>query len=90
MNIRNDYCKRCGKKLIITEYEDRLVRALRKKGIKVQQQKCDGYKHIDIVILPYTYKINIEVDGSPHRRNRNQRKSDWLRDKFSKKKVLKL
>lgn len=89
MKQRNIVCPRCGKTLIITGYEDKLAEELRREGIQVQQQKCVEYnygmnKHIDIVIL--SHKLNIEVDGSLHRTNRKQRKSDFWRDKSSAKK----
>lgn len=84
MDSRTIYCKKCGKECIITEYEDELAEALRDEDIEVQQQKCDGFKHIDLVIL--SHKLNIEVDGDYHRTTRSQRRLDYLRDKHSERK----
>jgi len=42
----------------------RLGELLKKYGYKVEFEKYDGYKHIDIAIVKL--KVNIEVDGSHH------------------------
>ena len=51
----------------------KLAELLREKGWKVELEKFDGYKHIDIAIVKA--KVNIEVDGKHH-----HGKSQALRD----------
>jgi very-short-patch-repair endonuclease len=42
----------------------RLYFALKKRGVRAEMEKFDGYKHIDIAIPEA--KVNIEVDGRQH------------------------
>ena len=42
----------------------KLGKLLEKYGYKVEYEKYDGYKHIDIALVKY--KVNIEVDGKQH------------------------
>ncbi len=55
----------------------RLAAALRKRGVKLNTEKWDGYKHIDIAIPDA--KVNIEVDGSHHNLNSKQALADLKR-----------
>lgn len=52
----------------------KLSNELVKLGYKAELEKWDGYKHIDIAIVPA--KTNIEIDGSYH----NYRANTALRD----------
>lgn len=52
----------------------KLAAELSKLGYKAELEKWDGYKHIDIAIVPA--KTNIEIDGSYH----NYRANAALRD----------
>ena len=52
----------------------KLSSELIKLGYKAELEKWDGYKHIDIAIVPA--KTNIEIDGSYH----NYRANTALRD----------
>lgn len=52
----------------------KLCSELIKLGYKAELEKWDGYKHIDIAIVPA--KTNIEIDGSHH----NYRANTALRD----------
>lgn len=78
--MRSIICRDCGKKCPISEQEDILANELRDMGIKVSQQKCDGHKHIDLVIL--SHRLNIEVDGGYHQTIKGRR-SDYQRDNHS-------
>jgi very-short-patch-repair endonuclease len=74
-------CKWCDKELIITEQEQKLADALRKRGVGCVQQFCDGKKHIDITIIQA--QIDIEVDGLDHFIDANQIDSDIRRGTWS-------
>jgi very-short-patch-repair endonuclease len=54
---------------------------LRKKGIKAQLEKDDGFKTIDIAVV--NTKLNIEVDGSHHNTQHNQALADLQRTFYS-------
>ncbi|MBN1501954.1 DUF559 domain-containing protein [Candidatus Woesearchaeota archaeon] len=54
------------------------------RGVPVQLEKWDGFKHIDIAITES--KVNIEVDGQQHNFNTKQALSDLKRTYFSFKK----
>ncbi len=57
-----------------TSEAKKLSNELIKLGYKAELEKWDGYKHIDIAIVPA--KTNIEIDGSYH----NYRANTALRD----------
>jgi len=57
-----------------TSEAKKLSNELVKLGYKAELEKWDGYKHIDIAIVPA--KTNIEIDGSYH----NYRANTALRD----------
>ncbi len=50
---------------------------LNELGWKVEYEKWDGYKHIDIAIVDA--KVNLEVDGSQHNLDVNQALADLQR-----------
>jgi len=82
-------CRTCQKKLdeILkrsTPYAVGLYYQLKNKGIPVELEKFDGYKHIDIAI-PQA-KINIEVDGKHHNTDPEQAMTDLKRTYYSFKK----
>ena len=54
---------------------------LRQYGWKVELEKYDGYKHIDIAIVEC--KVNIEVDGLQHGYSRKQALADLERTYYS-------
>jgi very-short-patch-repair endonuclease len=56
--------KSTNKKPEPTPEARRLGELLKKYGYKVEYEKYDGYKHIDIAIV--NKKVNIEVDGGQH------------------------
>jgi very-short-patch-repair endonuclease len=64
-----------------TKQENDLAKALKKRGIELEQQHNDNHKHVDI----YISKCNlyIEVDGLPHQTKTQQIISDLWRDHFS-------
>lgn len=61
-----------------------LGRLLRDYGWKVELEKWDGHKHIDIAITEV--KVNIEVDGRQHNLSQNQALADLERTYYSFKK----
>jgi very-short-patch-repair endonuclease len=50
---------------------------LKKKGIRAELEKCDGFKTIDIAITEA--RLNIEVDGSHHNTKHDQALADLKR-----------
>ncbi len=60
-----------------TPEADKLGRLLESCGWKVELEKWDGYKHIDIAITEV--KVNIEVDGSQHNLSKRQALADIQR-----------
>ena len=60
-----------------------LADALKNKGLFVETEKFDGYKHIDIVIPKA--RLNIEVDGLQHFVDSKQIISDLNRSFYSNK-----
>ena len=62
----------------------KLGNLLKNMGWKVEFEKWDGYKHIDIAITEA--KFNIEVEGSQHNLNPNQAFRDQMRDYYSEQK----
>jgi very-short-patch-repair endonuclease len=58
-----------------------LVEALRKRGVTLEVEHCDGHKHVDIYIP--ADNLYIEVDGLPHSTNVKQIIADFNRDYFS-------
>ena len=67
-----------------TPEEQALFQELKKRGLRVQSQKWDGYKHIDLAIPDA--KVNIEVDGQQHAFNPKQALADLKRTFYSFKK----
>ena len=63
--------------------ENKLVEALRLKGLEVVQQFWDGHKHVDIFIP--VAKLDIELDDMGHFTNPNQILSDFNREYWSDK-----
>ncbi|QTV05910.1 DUF559 domain-containing protein [Faecalibacter bovis] len=59
----------------------RLYFALKVLGLNPILEKFDGYKHIDIAFPKE--KINIEVDGSHHNKNKFQAMTDLQRTYYS-------
>ncbi|MFP9115766.1 endonuclease domain-containing protein [Flavobacterium sp. RHBU_3] len=59
----------------------RLYFALKSRGVPVEIEKFDGYKHIDIAIPEA--KMNIEVDGIQHNLSAQQALSDLKRTYYS-------
>jgi len=57
---------------------------LKSYGWKVELEKWDGHKHIDIAIVEA--KVNIEVDGKQHNLDPNQALKDLMRTFYSFKK----
>lgn len=55
--------------------------ALRKRGVVLEVEHWDGYKHVDIYI-PSDH-LYIEVDGVPHSTNITKIIADFNRDYFS-------
>ncbi|HTD92791.1 MAG TPA: DUF559 domain-containing protein [Chitinophagaceae bacterium] len=55
----------------------KLYFSLKKRGIPAELEKSDGYKRIDIAIVPS--KVNIEVDGPQHTYNPRQALADLKR-----------
>ncbi len=58
-----------------------LVEALRARGVQLEIEHWDGFKHIDIYIP--AEKIYIEIDGEPHYTKPERIISDFNRDYFS-------
>jgi very-short-patch-repair endonuclease len=54
---------------------------LKKKGIRAELEKCDGFKTIDIAITEA--RLNIEVDGSHHNTKHDQALADLQRTFYS-------
>ncbi len=77
-------CGRCGKPLTATPEAHDLYNQLRKLDVPAELEKCDGYKHIDIAVVEA--KVNIEVDGSHHNRDKDQALADLKRTFHSFKK----
>ncbi len=67
-----------------TSEERALLQALRKRGLRVESQKWDGYKHIDLTIPDA--RVNIEVNGLQHGFNPKQALADLKRTYYSWKK----
>jgi len=61
-----------------------LGRLLKSYGWKVELEKWDGHKHVDIAITEV--KVNIEVDGSQHNLSPEQARADLMRTYYSFKK----
>jgi very-short-patch-repair endonuclease len=55
--------------------------ALRKRGVPVELEKWDGFKHIDIAVVEA--KVNIEVDGGHHNYSNKQALADLKRTFYS-------
>ncbi|MBI2406034.1 MAG: DUF559 domain-containing protein [Candidatus Harrisonbacteria bacterium] len=64
-----------------TSYARKLGNLLEGLGWRVEFEKWDGHKHIDIAITDA--KTNIEVDGSQHSLNSDQAMADMKRDFYS-------
>jgi len=58
-----------------------LVKALRGRGVVLEEEHSDGHKHVDIYIP--SDRLYIEVDGLPHSTNPKQIIADFNRDYFS-------
>ncbi len=61
----------------------KLVKALEKRGVKVETEHSDGYKHVDIYIPKN--KMYIEIEGLQHFTEPKQIISDLYRDYYSDK-----
>ncbi|MBN2101292.1 MAG: DUF559 domain-containing protein [Candidatus Aenigmarchaeota archaeon] len=61
-----------------------LGKALKSRGVPVELEKFDGFKHIDIAV--FDAKVNIEVDGVQHNLKKEQALADLKRTFFSFKK----
>lgn len=66
---------------IITKQTQMLADALRVRGVELELEHWDGYKHVDIYIPKD--KLYIEVDGVPHYTQFKRIISDFNRDYFS-------
>lgn len=66
---------------IPTDHEDKLVDALRKRGVDLEVHHWDGHKHVDIYIPKDN--LYIEVDGIQHIIKPERIISDLNRDYFS-------
>ncbi len=66
---------------IPTEHENKLVEALRRRGVELKVHHWDGHKHIDIYIPKDN--LYIEVDGIHHITKPERIISDLNRDYFS-------
>jgi very-short-patch-repair endonuclease len=64
-----------------TKYVLMLADALRQRGVELEIEHWDGYKHVDIYIP--ADNLYIEVDGVPHATSVKQIISDFNRDYFS-------
>ncbi len=67
-----------------TPQQKKLAEYLKKFEWKVELEKWDGYKHIDIAIVDA--KVNIEVDGPQHNADPKQALADLKRTFYSFKK----
>lgn len=67
-----------------TTEAQKLAHALRELGWRVELEKYDGYKHIDIAVTEA--KVNIEVDGPRHHNDPRQALADLQRNFYSFKK----
>lgn len=61
-----------------------LKRELESRGLIVEAEKWDGFKHIDLVV--HRARLNIEVDGNQHYEDADQILSDLQRMRHSAKK----
>jgi very-short-patch-repair endonuclease len=66
---------------IPTEHENKLVEALRKRGVELEVHHGDGHKHVDIYIPKDN--LYIEVDGMNHITRPDRIVADFNRDYFS-------
>jgi very-short-patch-repair endonuclease len=73
-----------GKESYSTPEARELGRLLKNYGWKVELEKWDGHKHIDIAITEA--KVNIEVDGKQHNLSPKQALADLERTYYSFKK----
>ncbi|MBU0906779.1 MAG: DUF559 domain-containing protein [Nanoarchaeota archaeon] len=73
-----------GQKKEPTKESKKLGRLLKEMGWKVEFEKWDGYKHIDIAIVEA--KVNLEVDGLQHNQDYAQALADLQRTYHSFKK----
>ena len=64
-----------------TEHENKLVEALRRRGVELEVHHYDGHKHVDIYIPKDN--LYIEVDGMHHITRPDRIISDFNRDYFS-------
>jgi len=67
-----------------TDEARKLAKALTKLGWRVELEKYDGYKHIDIAVTEAN--VNIEVDGPKHYNDPKQALADLQRNFYSFKK----
>jgi very-short-patch-repair endonuclease len=79
-------CIPCQKKMqdkwnAATKHALSLYFLLKKKGIRAELEKCDGFKTIDIAITEA--RLNIEVDGSHHNTRHDQALADLQRTFYS-------
>ena len=58
-----------------------LANALKQRGVVLELEHSDGYKHVDIYVP--ADRLYIEVDGVPHYTHVKQIISDFNRDYFS-------
>lgn len=65
-----------------TRYAILLADLLKKLGLKVEKERPDGYKHVDLSID--SAKLDIEVDGMHHLTNSDQILTDIQRSKYSR------
>ena len=77
-------CKAHQRATKSTPQTKELASFLERKGWKVELEKWDGHKHIDIAITKA--KVNIEVDGAKHTFSEKQALSDLKRTYYSFKK----
>ncbi len=66
-----------------SKHVNKLVEALRARGVELKTEHWDGHKHVDIFIPKDS--IYIEVDGMHHTTNPETLISDFNRDYFSHK-----
>jgi len=65
----------------MTTWQEKMIRALEKRGIEVISEHYDGHKNIDI-FLP-DVKIAIEIDGLQHVEDPKQIIADFSREHYS-------
>ena len=70
----------------VTIQSKNLFLALKVRGVNVEMEKYDGFKHIDLAITGKKTKLNIEIDGLQHYNDAKQSYSDLLRTYHSFKK----